>query len=201
VEHGFGIGLLALAAHFLSPLLPGRWVDLAVPSVVGVGGIFLGFLDPAGGARRRFRTAQRVAGVSLVALAVWMGWPEPAQGKIHWQPYSEEAFAAARRAGSPVVLDFYAEWCLPCKEMEKTTFADPEVAREAEHFRTLRADLTQEGEETDSVARAFDVKGVPTAIFFDSNGREVARLVGFISRDEMLAAMRQARANGSAPHG
>ncbi len=199
VEHGFGVALLALAAYFISPLLPGRWGELSVPAVVAAGGIFLGFLDRAGGSLRGFRVVQRAAGMSLVVLAAWMGWPQAPQGRIRWQPYSQEAFAAARRAGFPVVLDFYAEWCLPCKEMEKTTFADPEVAREAEYFRTLRADLTEESEETDALARTFGVKGVPTAIFFSASGREVVRLLGFISRDEMLAAMRRARADGAAP--
>jgi len=193
IERLFGVMLLGLAAYFIAPLLPHTVGRLLVPILIGVGGVYLGFIDRSGRSLRYFRSIQRTTGVAAVATAVWFGLPAPAQSAIQWQPFADANLEAARLAGRPAVVDFVAEWCIPCHEMEKTTFTDPQVRREAARFAMLRADITSETDETSALVDRFAVQGVPTLIFVDSSGSEVQRLVGYVGNDEMLATMRGIR--------
>ncbi|GIW40615.1 MAG: thiol:disulfide interchange protein DsbD [Candidatus Binatia bacterium] len=195
VEHFFGFVLLGLALYFAEPVLPARAARFLWPAWFVATGLFLGFLDPVG---PRMRWARAALALVFFGAAAWMLRPAPAAEGVEWEAFSEEAFLEARERGMPVVLDFAADWCLPCKEMEKTTFADPEVREEAKHFRMMKVDLTREDERSEEVTKRFGVQGVPTTIFFDEAGREVDRLVGYFSRDEMLSAMRRAR-DGTRP--
>ncbi len=194
-EHLFGWILLALAAYFLTPVLPHAAGVFVLPAVIGIAGLVLGFVDPAGSRLRHFPVLKRAVGVLFLAIAVWAGVPRPVQSAIQWRVYSQEVLAAARHAGAPVVLDFAAQWCLPCKEMDHTTFADPRVAAAAESFHMVRVDLTDENDDTDALTDAYDVHGVPTTIILDASGREVKRMVGYVKTDEMLEAMRAAHAS------
>ncbi|WP_082008457.1 protein-disulfide reductase DsbD [Photobacterium gaetbulicola] len=97
----------------------------------------------------------------------------------------EEAKAQQR----PVMLDFYADWCVACKEFEKYTFHDPAVAKQLGHFVLLQADVTQSSPADIELLQAMDVLGLPTLDFWDSNGNrmEGARLTGFMKAEPFLA--------------
>ncbi|HHQ40866.1 MAG TPA: protein-disulfide reductase DsbD, partial [Chromatiales bacterium] len=84
----------------------------------------------------------------------------------------EQAVAAAAREGRPVMLDFYADWCVSCKELEKLTFADTGVRAELEPFRLLQVDMTPWDEQDKAVAKRFGVIGPPAILFFGPDGRE-----------------------------
>jgi thiol:disulfide interchange protein DsbD len=190
IERLFGVLLLALAAYFISPLLPKAAGRLLLPVVIGAGGIYLGFLDRSGRSVRSFRSIQRLAGIIALAVAVWFALPQRVESAIRWVPFDGSSLAAARSAGRPAIIDFVADWCIPCHEMERTTFVDPQVRREAERFATFKADITRETEETGELVDQYAVRGVPTLIFVDSAGTEVRRLVGYVAPDEMLTVMR-----------
>ena len=88
-----------------------------------------------------------------------------------------------------MVIDFSAEWCLPCKELEHKTFNQPEVVGAAGRFVTLKADLTQHGSpEVRAVRKKYDIRGVPTIVFIDAGGKERTELraVQFIDKAEFL---------------
>ncbi|TFG98165.1 MAG: thiol:disulfide interchange protein, partial [Calditrichales bacterium] len=92
--------------------------------------------------------------------------------------------------------DFYADWCIPCKELDKFTFSDERVIAESKKFVTLKADLTKfQSEETNALRTKFEIKGVPTIIFLDKQGVELKslRLVGFEEAEEFLKRLQQAR--------
>jgi thiol:disulfide interchange protein DsbD len=131
-----------------------------------------------------------VAGVGAVALAVWLAVPQRAESAIRWQPFEAASVDAARSAARPALVDFMATWCIPCNEMEHTTYADPEVREQAERFAMFKADITRESEETTAIVERYAVHGVPTVILIDREGNEVRRLVGYVGPDEMVAAMR-----------
>ena len=84
-------------------------------------------------------------------------------------------------AGKPVMLDFYADWCVSCKEMERFTFADPAVAKRLEAFQLIQADVTANNEADKALLKRFGLFGPPGIIFFDSAGqeRQGLRVVGF----------------------
>ena len=86
-----------------------------------------------------------------------------------------------KTATRPVMLDFYADWCISCKEMERFTFADPAVAKRLEGFQLLQADVTANNEADKALLKRFRLFGPPGIIFFDAAGAERTglRVVGF----------------------
>ena len=190
VERLFGFLLLGLAVYFVSPLLPPAVRAWALAALVAVAGVYLGFVDRSGHTMPRFRALQRAVGVGAVVLAVWLALPRAAESRIAWQPLELAAVAVAAEAGRPVVIDFVADWCIPCHEMEATTWADADVLTESARFAMFKADITQEDEHNASLIEHYGVQGVPTVIYLDPAGREVGRKVGYVGAAEMLAAMR-----------
>ncbi len=102
-----------------------------------------------------------------------------------------EVESRARAAGQPVMLDFYADWCITCKQMERNTFADPRVQQALAGWTLLRADVTANSTEDKALLARFKLYGPPGIIFFDRNGREIEapRVVGFQKTDEFLATL------------
>ncbi len=90
---------------------------------------------------------------------------------------------AALAAGKPAMLDFYADWCVSCKEMEKYTFAVADVQQDLAGYVLLKADVTANNEADQALLRRFGVYGPPTTAFFGGHGRECRafRLVGFVA--------------------
>ena len=99
----------------------------------------------------------------------------------------------AEQDGQPVMLDFYADWCVTCKEMEAFTFNRAAVQAALATFVTLQADVTQNTDEDRALLRRFGVFGPPAILFFDATGRELrqARLVGFVAAQAFIAHLAQ----------
>jgi len=189
VKHLFGVILLGVAAFYLClAVAPGKlsWV---VPAALGLGGLYLGFLEPTGRDRvgfRRFKWAVGVAGIAAAAIVAFEA-PAPA---VAWQAFGEDALAQARAQGKPVVLDFSASWCVPCHELDDKTFTDAAVARALTPFVKLKVDLTRfDSPASLALRKRFDIQGVPTIVFLDADGREVmeARSVGFVPPESFRA--------------
>lgn len=196
VKHLFGVILLGVAAFYLTLAFAPHSVGWVVPAALGLGGLYLGFLEPTGRDRivfRRFKWAVGVAGIVAAALIAF----RPAAPAITWEPFSETALGAARTAGRPVVLDFSAEWCVPCHELEEFTFTDSEVVRATAGFVRLKVDLTRfDSPESQELRERFAIAGVPTIVFLDPAGHEVesARVVGFMRAGPFLERVDRARA-------
>jgi len=94
----------------------------------------------------------------------------------------DRELALAARDGTRVMVDFYADWCASCKEMERATFADPAVALALKGYRLLQADVTASDADDQSLMKRFNVIGPPTTAFFAGDGRERRdfRLAGFV---------------------
>ena len=133
-----------------------------------------------------------IAGVGLWMIASWM-WTYVDRGVV-WEDYRQGVLDESREIGEPVVIDFYADWCIPCHDLHKSTFTNPGVIRALERFRKVRADATRlDNEDTKNLIRLFGVYGVPTVIFLDEAGREVEemRVSGFVGPKEFLGMMRE----------
>ena len=161
-----------------------------MPALIGVGGSYLGFIDRSGRSLRGFRFMKGVIGVVAVVTAVWFASPQRAESAIRWLPLDGTSLEAARGRGRPALIDFVADWCIPCHEMESTTFTDPLIRGEAERFAMFKADITFETEESAVLTNRYEIHGVPTVVFVDSAGDEVHRLVGYVGPEEMLSTMR-----------
>jgi len=193
VKKAFGFILIAMAFYFLRPAVGDaiyRW-GIAGSLLVGSGFLFFGKSTGSSG-----RAIRLTAAILLLAGGIFFAIP-PRHGEgIEWKHYSPSAIEEAKLAARPVVIDFYADWCLPCKELDNLTFTDPAVASEAERFVRLKADLTHpEDPETAELTKRYDILGVPTIVFIDSEGNEVpdARLVGFEKAEPFVERLKRVR--------
>lgn len=159
--------------------------------------LHLGWIDSAQGGFKAFRVVRNVVGVAGVVIGAFLlgSWLMVGPG-VSWRPYSDDVMEQARTSNKPVIVDFSATWCTPCRELEDITFRDPAVVKQAEdNFVMVKVDLTKKGNPLhEKLVTQYSVKGVPTVVFFDSQGRERKdlRLVDFIPADQFVSRMTQA---------
>ena len=158
------------------------------------GGIHLALVDRTEAGFKMFPWLKAASGavsfaVAALLLASWvMRGPT-----VAWIPYSQESLEVARMSGKPVIIDFYAAWCAPCRGLEEITFHDAAIVNKAkESFIMIKVDVTEAGNAlNDRLLRQYQVKGVPTVVFLDKTGkeREDLRLVDFLPSDQFLGRM------------
>ncbi len=209
VKQLFGVLLLAVALWFARTLLPEVLVML-LWGLLAIGlALLLGALEPApsGAAKVRRTLALPILawGVAIVVGAA-MGNRDPlapltgfasgtatatAAESLTWRPVQsveqlDRELAAASAAGKPAMLDFSADWCVSCKEMEKYTFSDGGVQAALADVVLLRADVTANNEDDQALFRRFGIFGPPTIAFFGPDGveRKEFRLVGYLRADK-----------------
>lgn len=125
----------------------------------------------------------------IVLVAFFCSCQQRAKAKVNWLPYSEAVLEQAKARSKPAVIDFYADWCVPCHELDEKTYSDPRVAAKLLEFETIKADMTDsESDESEKIMDKYELVGVPVIAFIDVKGNEIkpARVAGFIDADEML---------------
>ncbi len=181
VKRFFGVVLLALAVHFLDPLLPPGLAAWGIGALLLAGGLYLLVVERTGHEQPAVDRVMRVLNTSLIVAGLVL-LPVGGGGghaELDWQPYEQAAVEQAIASGQPVIVDFYADWCIPCKKLESKTFADPRVAEILADYGRFKVDLTDDrSEATREIKDRYDVLGVPTvAVFVD--GEELFRITGF----------------------
>lgn len=214
VKAFFGVLLIATALYMIAPVLPDwllmlLWATLLIVSATYLR-VFDSLPDDASGWRRLFKGV----GVVLAAAGVLLLVGLAAGSRNLLQPLAGLRGGAAAVAAAPavqfqriasvadldrvlasstkpVMLDFYADWCVSCKEMEHFTFTDPAVAQRLAGFTLLQADVTNNTAEDKQLLKRFQLFGPPGIIFF-KDGKEVGRVVGFEDAKTFLASMQRA---------
>jgi len=143
---------------------------------------------------------KHVFGVLLLAVAAWIVWPvlRPSGGNTDFVRINSVAQLDQKlgSAGRPAMLDFYADWCVSCKEMDALTFSDARVKRKLDAMLLLQADVTANTAEHRELLKRFSLFGPPGIIFFDAQGREIKglRVIGYQNAERFLRTLERAGA-------
>lgn len=215
VKKGFGVLLLATALWLVSPVLPEVVVMLGWAALLIIPAIFLHALDPLPAQAKGWQRFWKGIGIVMLltgaalligALAGGRDPLQPLAGlrgaaiaaetrKLPFEPVRSVAELEARvaSAGRPVMLDFYADWCVSCKEMEKFTFSDPAVQEKLAGFTLLKADVTANNADDKALLARFQLFGPPGIIFFAADGRQIdgVRVVGFQDAPTFLRSLQR----------
>ncbi|MBI1931480.1 MAG: protein-disulfide reductase DsbD [Ignavibacteriales bacterium] len=186
VKHIFGFILLGMAIYFAEPLLPKEISKYILPIFMVIAGIILFFLDKEANKILGFKIFKIIFSLFLIVLAGYLLYPTEKQS-LNWEYYSEDNYQNALKNKEKIIIDFYADWCIPCKELDALTFADKKVIDASETFKAFKVDMTKTlSDETEILRKKFEIRGMPTVLIFDSNGNEVERITGFLNAEEFL---------------
>lgn len=195
----FGIILIVMAVYFLNPLLGRKVYGYLFSASLIAGGCWLVIFDRTGEGAGIFKVVKGVVAVSLIISGTWMIKPEQkGEWSLQWKGYSEGLVADARRSGSPMVIDFSADWCIPCRELEEITFRDTGVRKYEGDFVFLKVDLSRRTEQTEGLKERYNIRGVPTIVFLRPDGSEdtTLRITGFEPADEFIRRLEKAKSGG-----
>lgn len=188
VKKVFGVILVGVALFYIALAFFPAYAMHTIPAVLIGGGIYLALAKDSGNEQGIFRYVKWTIGAVSVVIGLLFIQNLQKPG-IQWEEYSPEKVEQAKASGTPVMLDFYADWCVPCLELERVTYTDPEVIDATSEFKKLKVDLTRyESERSTKLRKKFEVMGVPTIVFINSDGEEVkdARVVGFLKPEPFL---------------
>jgi len=197
VKKLFGVMLIAAGLYVVTPLLPPAITRWLIVGFLFLSGLLLGWLDATGASLPRFNLAKRLIGSAAMVVALWFMVRAPAGAGtgMQWERYSKSRLAEAAARRMPVIIDFYADWCVECKKMERSTFTDHRVIEKSRQFVLLKSNLTRNSDpQVREVSRQFRIIGLPTVVFLDRKGREVSelRVEGFLDADSFLHRMEKA---------
>jgi thiol:disulfide interchange protein DsbD len=210
--------MLAIAIWLISPMLPDVLGMTLWAALLIISGVFLKGIEPlavnANGWLHFWKGVgimALVAGIAILLgalggsrdilqpLSIFKGGAAgaaQAEAQTHFQRVKSvaELDAAVKGAtGRYVMLDFYADWCVSCKEMEKFTFSDPRVQARLKDVLLLQADVTGNTDDDKALLKRFGLFGPPGIIFFDKSGAEIGfRVVGYEDADKFLASLDKA---------
>src|SRR6266850_4704288 len=210
VKQFFGVLLLAVAIWILSPVIPvAAQMFLWAALLIGAG-VFLRVLEPLGKEASGWERLGKVAGILALLLGTAQGIGalsgardplRPLAGlfaQSREEPLQFEAVktladldARLKTADKAVMLDFYADWCVSCKEMERFTFSDPQVRARLAGMTLLRADVTANSTEDKALLKRYRLFGPPGIVFFDAGGREIEglRVIGYQPPEKFIRSL------------
>ena len=220
VKAVFGVLFLGLAIWMLARILDAFWIMLATGTLLVASAVYLGALERIPDGASGWRRLWKALGIVLLVAGAAEIVGAAAGGRDVTQPLSglvagggresgtnalsfrtiksvadlDREVAAAAQANQPLMLDFYADWCVSCKEMEKFTFARADVQQALAGFVLLKADVTANDETDQALLKRFALLGPPATIFFSNGGeKRPLRLIGFEKSEDFIARAGKAR--------
>ena len=199
VKSAFGIIMVVAALYFLRNVLsPLRALGSDKTSVILFDGFLIATGILVGALRYSFhdgprKVVQKLVGVliSIIGLFGIVSCFLTTTVQLSWINNEQAALTAAREQKKPLLVDFGAEWCLPCKEMEKKTFSDPRIRQELSRYVLLRIDCTDSTDENQALQDKYNSNTLPSVILFGSDGKQAFKFSEFTSPDKMLPILQR----------
>ena len=217
VKAVFGIALLAVAIWLLERILPTSITMLLMATLIIVSAIYMGAIDSlqesssgwkklwkgiglvmllyglfylygvAAGSKDLIQPLKGITGSVVTSSAAGTSQSHIVFKQIKGEDGLQQALAAAN--GQPVMLDFYADWCISCKEMEKYAFTHPDVLNALTGFQTIQTDVSANDKTDQLFMKSLGIFGPPAILFYDKNGKEIegSRVVGEMSGEKFAA--------------
>ncbi|WP_413290098.1 protein-disulfide reductase DsbD family protein [Bdellovibrio sp. HCB337] len=208
----FVLGSLMLSAfyYYLDLLIPTRAFDaalgLGLVVIASIYGAFKPVKNASGALLKGLMVTLLLVGLGYISFGVFDLRPLVSQRhiseggvtkdqKLGWQPFSEELLQKAAAEKRPVIIDFWAEWCAACHELEQFTFTNPLVRTESEKFILLKFDATKDSPELRRLKQKYKIQGLPTVIFYNPAGTwiESLTLTRFEESPSFLSRMKKAQ--------
>lgn len=221
VRNFFGVLMLGVAIYMISPVIPLSLQMLLWAALLIIPAIYLHALDPLPSDSSAISRLLKGIGIMLLALGVTMIIGAASGAKSAWQPLagltaqktnqpnsalsfkrihsiSELEDHIQKAKGKVVMLDFYADWCVACKELEEFTFSDPTVKQALKDVVLIQADVTTNSPEEVALLNRFKLFGPPGIIFFNKSGKEITplKVIGYQAPEDFLKVLNQLNSLG-----
>lgn len=192
VKHIFGFLLLGMAFYFIDPILPKSIHGYLLPIFGIIAAIILLFVDKTANNVKGFRSFKNVFSIIVLAISVYALVPNE-KLEPEWQNFNIQDYETSLKNNERVIIDFYADWCIPCKELDALTFSDKQVIKAMEGFKNYKVDMTKTSDENETLRKRFNVVGMPTVLIIDSQGKEVHRITGFVNAEEFSSYLKDVK--------
>jgi len=209
IEKGLGLILIVLAIIFIKSILS-VWIYYIMWSFLLIfTGTFIGAFTTLGvdsTFREKFLKSSGIILVIAGTILLFFGLSHltnyskvsnikvPEKSYIQdslWLSDDEKGFSLAAKNNKPLILDFFADWCAACIELDEKTWSEPEVRKRLSEFVCVKLDLTKSNSQSKKYGEKYSIYGMPTVIFFDSFGKEIIRFEGFKSSREVIKIIDQ----------
>lgn len=198
VQSSFGVIMLVAALFYLQNAVPTleRYASpsptfLAVNMLLALAGVLLGGLHLTFRGTGWVRALRKAVGVALLTIGLWglTNYATTPAAELNWVHEESAALTQAKAENRPLFIDFWARWCVPCKQLEAEVLSRPAVREQLERFVLFKADVSDDTERDRQLKRKYGAGQLPQLVVIDSQGRETARL-GKASTDEILHVLR-----------
>lgn len=181
----FGLVLFGMVINTLEPLIPKDIFKIVFPLYIILAGIYLIIFDKKGMSSFIYSKIKYLIAVVAIILGTWMLKPQEVSEEVKWKMLSsvEAIDKSIIDEKKPVMIDFYADWCAQCKELDEYTYTNPDIVELSQSLNTIKIDLTKENE---SITNKYNIKGLPVVIFMNSKGEEYEelRVTGFLKPED-----------------
>jgi thioredoxin:protein disulfide reductase len=181
----FGLVLVIMALNTLAPLIPDNIYNVVFPLSIILSGVYLIIFDNKGLNAKGYTKVKYAIAIAGIAFGVWLLKPETKTVEVEWKKLTsvEQIENSIKADKKPIMIDFYADWCAQCKELDKYTYVDGKVVDLSKSMNNIKIDLTKENSD---ISSKYGIKGLPVVIFMKANGEEIKelRVTGFLKPEE-----------------
>lgn len=187
----FGFILVGMAINTLEPIIPKEIFAYLYPLFVIFSGIYLIIFDKKGQTAPMFTKIKYILAIVAIIYGTWILKPEKHAAEVQWSMLNsvESIESTIKSKNTPIMIDFYADWCAQCKELDKFTYTDKDVADLSKSFNNIKIDLTKENK---AISDKYNIKGLPVVIFMNAKGEEIKelRVTGFLKPEDFIKKMK-----------